>query len=58
MNPKLSVSPKGLHLPPNVTAEEFKAAMEKAFPTGGQYDGMPIAQVPDDATAEAIGLLR
>ena len=27
------------------------------FPTGGEYDGMVIGQLPDDVTVEALGLM-
>jgi uncharacterized protein with GYD domain len=36
--------------------ESFGGKMENAywFPTGGEYDGMVIVQVPDAVTEEAI----
>jgi uncharacterized protein with GYD domain len=38
--------------------ESFGGKMENTywFPTGGEWDGMVIGQVPDDVTAEAISL--
>jgi uncharacterized protein with GYD domain len=38
--------------------EAFGGKMELAywFPTGGEYDGVIIYQVPDEVTVEAIGL--
>jgi uncharacterized protein with GYD domain len=39
--------------------EGFGAKMESIywFPTGGEYDGLVIAQAPDEVTVEALGLM-
>jgi uncharacterized protein with GYD domain len=39
--------------------ESFGGKMESAywFPTGGEFDGMIIVQVPDDVTMEAVALM-
>ena len=39
--------------------ESFGGKMENIywFPTGGEYDGMVIGQLPDDVTVEALGLM-
>ena len=39
--------------------ESFGGKMESAYwlPTGGEYDGFIIGQLPDDVSSEALGLL-
>jgi uncharacterized protein with GYD domain len=39
--------------------ESFGGKIESAyfFATGGEYDGFVIAQLPDDVTSEALGLM-